>query len=805
MHKGYFRAPEPQGAAASGQVILRDGSTATLRPARAEDKTLLQDFLARIAPESYQRRFFGETPFEVAAARMLAPEPPETKLVLFVLTGEARQSRLIATGEYAREAPHSERAEVAFLVDDSVHGKGLGTLILERLALVAARHGITRFTALTMARNRAMLSMFQSSGFRVNRRLEYGEVELDFSILPSEESVARMELRERAATVASLYPFFRPRSVAVFGLSASPKSASRRALAYLHAGGFTGSAYLVNPNLEGAYGSLEALPERAELAVLALPQDAVLAAASACGEAGVRALVVLSAGFAESGTVGEALQSELARRVRGYGMRLVGPNSLGLLNAAEDVRLNASLAPELPPPGNVAVSSQSGALALALLEHAEAGGVGLSSVVSLGNKADVSSNDLLQYWEDDPETRLIVLYLASFGNPRRFARLARRVGRQKPILVVKASELDLTEAATDALFRQTGVVRAATFEELFEVANLFAHQSLPVGPRVGILTNASGPAALAENALTAQGLEPRMTTDLTAFADAEAYRTALHTTLTNPEVDALLIIFSPVGLSRADEVGAVVGEAVSAARARGVSKPVLCCFTGAHAPLFALSERLPSYRFPESAARALARVYAYAKWRSEPLGQLPVFEGLEPRRARQLCREVADAGGGALSPKGCAEVLQAFGISLQPDPALVSKTSTDTVVAGTDLALLVQPHPLFGPVMSLGLGGPYGDLLGDKAYRVTPLTGRDAFEMVRSLRSYPLLTGYRGHPPADVPALETLLLRVSRLVEEVPELGTLDFSVRVFGPEAGAAVSAVQLSVLPADQRRDDG
>ena len=796
MQEGYFRAPEPQGAAASGQVILRDGTTATLRLARANDAALLEAFLSKVAPESYQRRFFGETPPKVAAARMLAPEPPETKLVLFVLTGEPQQPRLLATGEYAREAPDSERAEVAFLVADAVQGKGLGTLILERLALVAARHGITRFTALTMARNRAMIGMFQSSGFRVNRRLGYGEVELDFSILPSEESVSRMELRERAATVASLYPFFRPRSVAVLGLSTSPKSASRRALGYLRAGRFTGSAYLVNPNLEGAYASLGALPERAELALLALPQNAVLDAVDACGAAGVRALVVLSAGFAESGTVGEALQEELARRVRGYGMRLVGPNSLGLLNAAEDVRLNASLAPDLPSPGNVAVSSQSGALALAMLEHAASAGLGLRSVVSLGNKADVSSNDLLQYWEDDPGTRLIVLYLASFGNPRRFARLARRVGRQKPILVVKASEPDLAEAATEALFQQTGVVRAATFEELFEVALVFAYQPLPAGPRVGIITNASGPAALAENALAARGLTPLPVTDLTAFADADAYRGAVQTALANPGVDTLLLLFSPVGLSRATEVGAVIGEVVSAARAEGVTKPVVCCFTGAHAPLFAGSERLPSYRFPESAARALAHVYTYARWRNEPLGQLPVFADLTPRRARAICQEVGRAGGGELSGVQSADVLGAFGISFEPG------VSTNAAL-GTELKLTVEPHPLFGPVISLGLGGLYSELLGDTTYRVTPLTGRDAAEMVRSLRSYPLLTGYRGHPAADIPALETLLLRVSRLVEEVPELSTLQLTVRTLGPEAGAALSAAQLSALPTGENDD--
>jgi GNAT superfamily N-acetyltransferase/predicted CoA-binding protein len=424
MTEGYFQAPEPQGAA--GQVILRDGRVATLRPATLGDRVLLLEFLARIGRESYHRRFFAETPPEVAAARMLALGPPEHKLVLFVLTGDSAQPRLIPTGEYVREAPLSDRAEVAFLVDDTAQGRGLGTLLLERLALVAARHGVSRFTALTAARNRAMLNMFSGSGFKVEQRLESGEVELNFSILPSRESVARMELHERVSTVASLYPFFKPRTVAVLGLSTPPESASQRVLRHLQAGGFAGRSYLVNPNLAGAHPSLAALPERAELAILALPQSAVLEAVGACGQAGVRALIVISAGFAESGMIAAALQAEVAQQVQAYGMRLVGPNSLGLLSAGAAVRLNASLAPDLPaalsPVGGVAVSSQSGALALAILKHAAAAGLGLSSLVSLGNKADVSSNDLLQYWEDDPEVRLIVLYLATW--PRSATRAA---------------------------------------------------------------------------------------------------------------------------------------------------------------------------------------------------------------------------------------------------------------------------------------------------------------------------------------------------------------------------------------------
>ena len=875
MTEGYFQAPEPQGDAVSGQVILRDGTTATLRPAGPSDEALLTDFLAHIGRESYRRRFFADTPPEVVAARMLAPEPPEHKLVLFVLTGDA-QPRLLATGEYARAAPESDDAEVAFLVADAAHGKGLGTLILERLALAAARYGIVRFTALTMARNRAMLSMFAGSGFKVHRQLESGEVELTFSILPSRESVARMEMRERAATVASLYPFFKPRAVAVLGLSTSPQSASQRVLRHLRQAGFAGASYFVNPHVEGAYASPAALPEKAELAVLALPQHAVLEAVDACGEAGVRAVIIISAGFAESGTVGEALQAAVTQRVRGYGMRLVGPNSLGLLNVS--ARLNAGLAPELPQAGGVAVSSQSGALALAILEHARETGLGLGSVVSLGNKADVSSNDLLQYWEDDPDTRLIILYLASFGNPRRFARLARRVGRQKPILVVKAGESELSDVATDALFRQTGVVRAETFEELFEVAALFSQGPLPQGPRVGVVTNASGPAALAEATLASRGLEPQPIVDLSAFASAEDYRGALREALEHPDFDALLVVFSPVGLSRADEVGAVLGEVVGAARAAGDRKTVLCCFTGAHAPIFAGDERLPSYRFPESAARALSRAYTYAVWRREPLGQLPVLGDLNVRRAQRIVRAVRAAGGGPLSAEQVTEVLGAFGISTPPGraaasadeavavadalgyPVVLKRTSVleavkassapppdssasphldledatavrrayrqlcslDTKVwvqkmvpVGTHLTVGMQSDPLFGPVLSFGLGGLYSEVLRDRVYRVTPLTDRDAVEMVRSVRGFPLLRGYRGHPTSDLEAVQDLLLRVSRLVEEMPELVTVDLDpVRAFAPgqglpgrtgvQPGAVVLGARIAVALAENSGDE-
>lgn len=870
----YYQAPEPQGAPDAGQVILRDGSTATLRPATPEDFELLCTFLRSISKESYVRRFYAETPIEVAAERMLAPEPRENKLVLFVLAGDAAHPRLLATGEYVRESPDAEVAEVAFLVDDAFHGKGLGTLILERLALVAARHGITRFTAVTMARNRPMISMFGSSGFAVERRLEYGDVEVNFSILPSRESVERMELRERVATVASLYPFFHPRRVAVIGASTSPKSASQRLLKHLRAQPFAGEVTLVNPNLEGAAPSVAALPEPPDLAIIALPPEQVLAAVDACGAAGVRALVVVTTGFAETGAAGRALQEGIAERSRAHGMRLIGPNSLGVINLS--VGLNASLAPHPPPAGSVAVSSQSGALGLAILEHAAAAGLGLSSFVSLGNKADVSSNDLLQYWEDDEATKLILLYLASFGNPRRFARLARRVGRKKPILAVKAgrapldaataAEGGLSERAADALFQQTGVIRTETFEELFDVASLLAHQPLPRGPRVGVVTNASGPAALAFDTLRAAGLAPldpfapptddeANPFDLSAFATPEDYREAVRRALASP-FDALLVVFAPLGTSTAAEIGAVLGEEVVRARGAGYAGPVLACFTGAHEPLYAGRERLPSYRFPESAARALARAYAYARWRAEPLGTLPRFDDLDLPTARALCRAKRAQGGGWLDPEEVTTLLRAFNLPLPPGrgattedeavaaaealgfPVVLKLATNDTGVGdpraepklgltesaavrrafgelrravsegplrvwvqkmvpeGTGLTVGVQGDPLFGPLVSFGMGGLYSEVLRDRVLRVTPLTDRDAAEMVRSVRSFPLLLGYRGHPASDLRAVEETLLRVSRLVEELPEVAELELNpLRAFSPGQGVVVLSARVRI----------
>ncbi len=878
----HYSSPLPQGALAEGQVILKDGTTAELRPVRASDRDLLSEFLARVSSEARARRFFGAVSLETATEQLLRQGPPGERLALVVVTGGPVEPRIIAHGEYsvAGAGADADLAEVAFLVADGVQGKGLGTLLLERLALVAWRQGVRRFYGPTEASNRQMRALFRDSGFAVREARDGSYVDVSFSISPSRAMVERFEARERAATVASLRPFFKPRAVAVVGASRKPDSVGYRILRELVLNRFQGPVYPVNKHAEvvgsvPAYATLQAVPGPVDLAVVVVPAEEVAAAVEDCGKKGVRSLVVVSAGFAEAGAAGAGRQNALLAQARGYGMRVVGPNCLGILNTNPEVRLNASFAHTVPAHGPVALASQSGALGLAVLDLAAGLRLGLSSFVSLGNGVDVSGNDLIQYWEQDPDTRVILLYLESFGNPRRFARLARRIGREKPVLVVKAGRsqagggvgrtpLSADETAVAALFHQAGIVRAETLEEMFDTARLFAAQALPAGDNVGILTNARGPALLAADALRAAGLHlpsnsPNPVT-LPVMADAAAYRQALDALLNNPDHHALLVIFVPVGLAETDGVAAAVRAAVAAARAAGEAKPVLACFmaSGESVSLSPAGEQVPTYRFPEAAARALARVRRYAAWRAAPQGVTPDFEGLDVDAARALCRR---APGGWLSPDEVAEILSAFGLPLvagetapTPDAAvaaaerlgypvavklasrtLQNKSDHDGVKLGLDDAAAVRAacgaisagleragklgemdgflvqrmvpggvevmvgvtlDKLFGPLLAFGLGGVHVEILGDVVFRITPLTDRDAAEMVGGVRGYRLLQGYRGSPEADVAALEDLLLRVSRLVEELPEILELEFNpVKALAPGQGCLILDARVRV----------
>jgi acetate---CoA ligase (ADP-forming) len=812
-----FLPPAYQDSAEFGRLILRDGSTAFIRLSEPGDLAALREFFHQLSPESKRRRFFSSAdPAEALLARLCDSSQPRSQLTLIVSRIVGGVSRIIATGSYA--AGEKATAEVAFAVDDEFQGKGLGGLLLERLALLAARHGFVRFWALTRVENRLMLETFRQSGFPLHSKVEDECVEIDFAVAPSEESVSHSEVRDRVFTTASLHPFFQPRSVAVIGASRDTSSLGYRILDALSAGGFRGPIYAVNPNAKrvnsmATYPSARELPQGTDLAVVAIPRDGVLAAVDDCAAVGVRALVVVTAGFAEADATGRALQENLVEKARGLGMRVVGPSSMGLVNTDPDVRLNASVSPGLPPRGSVAMSSQSGALGLALVALARQRHVGISTFISVGNKADVSGNDLLQYWQGDEATRVILLYLESFGNPRRFARIARAVSRTKPIVAVKASQGP--DAPVAALFRQTGVIRAETLDEMFDLAAALDRQPLPAGRRVAILSDGGGPGILCAGACRAARLSVSPLSDATAqrlsaflplsttignplemafSLSADPYARALETLMAAEEVDALIAIHTPFGANGSAATLDAIRHGVAAGRAAGgAGKPVLVCLVAkddAGTPIELAGESIPTYGFPESVARVLGKVAAYAEWRRGPHGIIPDFDDIDPVVARETCRRaIEERGAGWLSAEEARAVLGAMRLPVAAGGTGRTGDETADLAPGqpvggknVEVKVSVLEDPAFGPLITFGLGGVYVEVIADVTVRVTPLTDRAAAAMVREIRGYPLLEGYRGHPAADVEAIINVLLRVSRLVEEVPDIAELTLSPILVGP-----------------------
>ena len=845
----------------------------------------MAEFFARLSKDSQRLRFFSLTqPSAKLIETFCDDSDPRKQLCLIVMRASGGASRIIASANYM--ARDEATAEIALAVDDAFHGKGIGSLLLERLAVLAVRNGFHRFWAVTMPDNQRMLDVFRQSGFECHSRANDGCVEIDLLVTPNESSVACAEFRDRVATAASLRPFFQPSRVAIVGASRSPTNIGTRVLNAVVSGGFRGPVYPVNPKA-GFVGSLKAypnlheLPEVPDLVVVAVPATAVGKVIDDCAGRGVRAAIVISAGFAEVGTEGQKLQQQLLEKIRGHGMRMVGPNCLGLLNTDPEVRLNASFAPQFPEPGNVAFCSQSGALGLAIMDLARQRSLGISSFVSVGNKADISGNDLLQYWEEDNRTKVILLYLESFGNPRRFARIAKRVSRQKPIVAVKAGRtgagrraagshtaaLAADDVAVDALFQQTGVIRAETLGEMFDLALTLSSQPLPRGRRVAILTNAGGLGILCADACEANGLvvQPPSSqakrrlreflspaasvgnpVDMIASASAEDFRRAVEILLCAEEVDALIILDINVGGGDIAAISRAVHQGVSASRNKtGAGKPVLTCIMGGSEfsqPAPGAGEQLPNMDFPESAARVLGKLAHYAEWRDDPEGIIFDFDDIRPQEARSICEQVLRHSGASwLSSEETRGVLSAFALPLPPggicqnaDEAasmgrqigfpVALKLASRTIVHKTEFGavrlglideaavkhafdeiqqslenagrlremdgVLLQPmvsdgielmigvtqDPLFGPLIGFGLGGIHVEILKDVCFRVTPITDRDATKMVRSIKGYRLLEGYRGHPAADIAAIEDLLLRIARLVEEVPQIAELDLN-----------------------------
>jgi acetyl coenzyme A synthetase (ADP forming)-like protein len=692
-------------------VILRDGTTLRLRPPRAEDEKALLEFFGGLSEQSLYYRFHGFPSLdEKLVDHFVDPDWHEQGHLIGEMEG-----RVIALASYVR-LRDPLAAEVAFVVADAFQRRGIGTRMLEQLSERAAAVGIERFVAEVLVENSQMLRVFEAVGFESTRTLESGTVEVEFRIKPTQTYLERVDERDHLAAVASLRPFFAPSSVAVLGASKRRDSIGGLLFRNIVAGDFEGVVYPVNPAGDAVagvrgYRSVEELLEAPDLAVVCLPARHVLAGVEAALQRGTRAICVISAGFAEVGEEGRARQEQLLALVRSHGGRLVGPNCLGLAVAAP--RLNATFGPRALPPGRVAFSSQSGALGLALLEKAQGRGIGLSAFVSIGNKADVSSNDLLEYWEDDPGTGLVALYLESFGNPRRFGRIARRVARKKPILAMKSgttatgaraasshtAALAGSETAVDALFHQAGVIRAETLEELIDAAALFSAQPLPAGNRVAVLTNAGGLGILCADACEAAGLElPSLApetesalrealpaeasvanpVDMLGSATGDTYERVLPIVLADPGVDAAIVLFVPPVVAGAAEVAAAIGRVVG----RTKRKPVL-------ASLIAAAE-LPTipgvtnFAYPESAARALGLAAARAEWLRRPAGSVPSLDGVDTSQARAIVTEaLAKTEEAWLDPRQARELLEAYGIPVVPER--LAATPDEAAAAAAEL------------------------------------------------------------------------------------------------------------------------
>lgn len=871
-------------------VVLADGSTAAMRPICPSDAPAVVALHGRLSSESVRLRYFGAhprlAPDEIA--RLVEQGGPEH----LALVAE-RGGQLIGVAQYDR-IPGSDVAEVAFVVDDTFQGLGVGTLLLEYLASEGRRFGFKRFAADTLFENQQMAQVFRAAGFIQRSRLEAGVVRVVMDISPTPEALDALYERDRRAAARSMERLLRPRSIAVVGAARTPGTVGHELVRNLVSGGFQGPVYPVNP-AAGHVASLPCfatigdVPGEVDLAIVAVPAPAVPAVVEACGVKGVGALVVVSSHFAEDGPEGAALEREAARLAHSYGMRMVGPNCFGVLNTDPEVSMNATFARETPVPGPLGFASQSGGLGIAILAEAKRRGMGLSNFVSMGNKADVSGNDLLSWWAEDDATTVGLLYLESFGNPRKFARLARQLSQVKPVIAVKGGRgaggrraaashtaaLASSEEAVAALFHQTGVVRVDGIEELFDVAQVVSCQPLGAGLRVAVLSNVGGPAVLAVDACESDGLQvPELSAgaqaaigricprnggvrnpiDLGAEAGAEMYEQVMDLLLSCGEIDAVAVNFTPPLVDRrADDVAAAIAAAVDRA-AVGVPRPVVASLLGAeetaHEVLRRAVHPVPSFAYPETAVRALAHALRYARWRDRPSGTVPALEGVDVNEARRLLPH--DSSGamtsGWVTGAAAVAVLAAFGVpvlrtlevSSAADAAKLADEAEGAVVlkvlgplhksegrgvalnlvggeaaakayeameacyghemTGAVLQPMAQPgvetmvgavqDPLFGPLVVFGLGGTSVELLGDHLTRLAPLSDVDAREMVTGLRGSALLSGYRGRPAVDLDGLTEVLHRVSRLVEDMPEIAEIDCNPLLAAPEGAVVVDA---------------
>jgi acyl-CoA synthetase (NDP forming)/RimJ/RimL family protein N-acetyltransferase len=883
-------------APAASYALLSDGNTVEIRAAQPQDAGDIRQMHEQMSPDNAYFRFFSFSPRapEREADRLTRPEDPDHAALLARLDG-----KLIGVASY-EPTPRPGVAEIAFAVSDDMHGRGVATLLLEHLVSLARQRRLTAFAAETLPDNLAMQRVFADAGLPVERQFADGVIELTMP-LPGppggrlDDYLDAVAGRASTADVASLRHLLQPASVAVIGASRRRGSVGREILHNIVAAGFPGPVYAVNPHGRSMDGlsclaSAADLPSGVDLAVIAVPPPAVPAVAADCGRQGVRALIVITASLGGGG-------ADLLAICRRYGMRLVGPNCFGIASSA--ARLNATFATAMPRAGKAGLVVQSGGVGVALLEHFGRLGIGISSFASVGDKYDVSSNDLLTWWEADGQTQLAVLYVESFGSPRGFARTARRVGRQMPVLTVisgrsaagqRAAASHTAASATplvtqEALFGQAGVIATHSLGELVDAAALLASQPLPAGRRIAIVSNAGGAGVLAADACGDSGLtvavlgartQRRLAgllpvgatvsgpVDTTASVSVARFRSCLEIVAADDSADAVLALAVPTAI--ADLTAAILTAQVAKPMAAVLlNQPDTVRQLGREAADgrdLPATQTLPVYSYPEHAARALSHAASYREWRDGEHGTVPELADVDAAGARALVSAfLADRPGGGWLPAadavallGCyripmvetrpvtdqasaVQVAAELGghVVLKADVAgLVHKsdagavkldlrTSTEVAGAYAELAaafgaglrrVLVQPmladgvetltgvvqEPVFGPLVVFGLGGVATDVLGDHTARLAPLTDVDAEQLIRGARAAPLLFGHRGAPAVDTAALADLLLRVSRLADDLPEVAELDLNPVIARADGAHAVDT-RIRVAPATPR----
>ncbi|WP_438473272.1 bifunctional acetate--CoA ligase family protein/GNAT family N-acetyltransferase [Rhodococcus erythropolis] len=864
-------------------VLASDGGAVALRPIVPEDADKLVEFHGKLSERTRYLRYFG--PYPTMSARDVknfTTVDHHNRVAFVMMLGD----EIIAVGRYERllDVGDGKSAEVAFVVADAHQGRGLGPILLEYLAAAAAENGLTMFVAEVLSENRNMVTVFREAGYQVSRSFDGGVLRLEFAIDPTEALVSVRNSRERAAEARSMGNVLSPRSVAVIGASADPAKVGNAVLTNLLRGGFTGPVYPVNAehrSVHGvrAYPTVRDIPDDVDLAVVAVPAESINSVLDDCLDKGVKALVVVSSGFSESGPDGRSSERKLVHAARAHGMRLIGPNALGVANNDPAISLNATLAPVLPVAGNVGFFCQSGALGIAILDEAARSRIGLSAFVSAGNRADVSGNDLLQYWDSDQSTEVVLLYLESFGNPRKFSRIARRVARKKPIVAVKsgrhavppvlaATGVEIDDSIVRALFEQAGVIQVGSISQLFDCALLFGYQPLPAGPRLAVIGNSTALGVLAADAARSEGLQVSDPVDLGAQASPELFAAAVRDALASFDVDAVIAVFVPPVAIPVEPFAKALKDAVA-----GSDKPILTTFLAAEGVPDVLAVRdevgnptrgsVPSYPGPERAALALARAWRYAEWRSKPASKVVRPAGIDSERAQKMVAAwLENSPGRWLSDVEAAALLECYGVAVvefrsvlsedeaveaadavgypvavkatgemwrhRPDlggvrldlsgPESVRLAYRDLAAAsgepllhvqkmatkGIGCVVGVQDDPSFGSLISFGLAGVISDLLGDRAYRVLPLTEDAATELIDAPKAAPLLSGYRNAVPVNKGALVDLVQRISALADDIPEVRELACEP-VLASATGAEITDSRVRIGPEPSAIDLG